>query len=170
MPDRADLRPVLYVEDNENDTILFKRALSKIHSSLPLQVITDGQTAWAFLTRQGATCRPPLPSLILLDLKLPRMSGLDILLSLKRDAELKRVPVVILTSSRERRDIERAYQLGADYYLVKPSTFEGCVDLAQALDAYWLAVRDGADEPGSDPTLHRLRRLAEPPLNADATR
>src|SRR5688572_5032428 len=168
MPDRADLRPVLYVEDNENDAILFRRALTKIHSSLPLQIITDGQAAWAFLTRQGATCRPPLPSLILLDLKLPRKSGLDILSSLKRDAELKRVPVVVLTSSRERGDIERAYKLGADYYLVKPSAFEECVELARALDAYWLAIRDGAEAPGSDPTLHRLRRLAEAPCGADA--
>jgi CheY-like chemotaxis protein len=156
------LRPVLYVEDDENDVILFRRALTKIHSTIPLQVITDGQVAWDFLTGKGASCRPPVPSLILLDLKLPNMSGIEILSSLKSHEALRRIPVIVMTSSTQKRDIERVYDLGADFYLAKRTDFNGAIELAEAVDSYWVAVREGPDALGSDPTLHRLRRMSEP--------
>jgi CheY-like chemotaxis protein len=157
------LRPVLYVEDNETDLTFLKRALTKIHSSLPMQVITDGRVAWDFLTGKGPTSRPPVPSLILLDLKLPHKSGLEILALIKSHDDLRRVPVIVLTTSTNPEDIDRAYALGADFYFVKRPSFGGCVELARAIDAYWTAVREGAEHLGADPTLHRLRKLAETP-------
>lgn len=155
------VRPVIYVEDEESDAILLRRALIRIHSSLPLQILTDGQEAWEFLTGRGPTSQPPLPSLLLLDLKLPRMSGLELLTALKGHETLRRVPVIVMTSSTQREDVEQAFSLGADFYLVKRTDIRGTQELASAVDAYWIAVRDGAEVPGSDPTLHRLRRLSE---------
>jgi len=158
----SDIRPVLYVEDNQDDVIFFKRALGGIQSKLPLQVITDGQAAWDFLSGQGSTARPPCPSLILLDLKLPRKSGLEILSLLKQHDDLKKVPVVVMTSSRERVDVDRVYTLGADFYLVKRADLEGSKELAEAVQAYWEALVGDPDHCGSDPTLSRLRRMSEP--------
>lgn len=161
------VRPVIYVEDDENDSLMLTRALYKIHSTLPLQVIRDGQSAWEFLTGQGAAPRPPVPSLLLLDLKLPRKSGPELLANLKGHDTLMRVPVVVMTSSMSPEDIETAYALGADFYLVKRSAFEATVELAKAIDAYWKALTLDPESIGSDPTFHRLRKLSEaPPLRA----
>jgi len=157
-----DPGPVLYIEDDENDVTFFKRALAGIQSRLPLQVICDGQSAWDFLTGQGSTSRPQRPSLILLDLKLPRKSGLEILASLKQHDELRKVPVIVMTSSRERSDIARAYELGADFYMVKRVDLAALKDLAEAVQAFWEAVVGDPDHSGSDPSLSRLRRLSEP--------
>jgi CheY-like chemotaxis protein len=154
--------PVLYVEDDENDVLFFKRALAGIHSRLPLQVITDGQSAWEFLSGQGSTLRPQRPSLILLDLKLPRKTGHEILSSLKQHEELRKVPVIVMSSSRERKDIERAYGLGADFYMVKRVEMRALRDLAAAVQAYWDALVGDPDHIGSDPSLSQLRRLSEP--------
>jgi CheY-like chemotaxis protein len=162
MPE-PEIRPVIYVEDDENDSLMLTRALYKIHSPLPLQVIRDGQSAWEFLTGQGASPRPPVPSLLLLDLKLPRKSGLELLSSLKAHETLKRVPVVVMTSSTRVDDIERAYSLGADFYLAKRADFVATLELAKALDAYWKALTQDPDAIGSDPTFHLLRKLSEPP-------
>src|SRR5687768_14040647 len=93
-------RPVLLIEDDENDVIFFRRSLAKIHSDLPLLVIPDGKAAWEHLTGAGSGIRPSRPSLIILDLKLPRMSGLELLTSLKEDPELRNIPVVVMTNSR----------------------------------------------------------------------
>lgn len=155
------VRPVLYVEDCESDAFLLRRALAKIRSPLLLQVIGDGERAWQYLSGQGPTSRPTMPLLILLDLKLPRKSGLEILASLKAHDVLRKIPVIVLTSSSDPGEIERAYVLGADFCLLKRPRFEGYVQLARAIEAYWLAVRDGAEAHGADPTLHRLRKLAQ---------
>src|SRR5438477_5135052 len=99
-PSLTSPRPVLYVEDNKDDVFFFKLALHKSHSPLPLQTVSDGQAAWDYLTGAGSTGRPTRPSLIVLDLNLPRKSGLDILQALKQDPDLKTIPVIVLTSSR----------------------------------------------------------------------
>lgn len=151
-------RRVLYVEDDEADVLLFKRALMRVGGDLPLEVVADGEAAWTRLTACG-----DLPSLILLDLKLPRKSGIEILEGLKRHEVLRRIPVIVMTSSRERIDVDRVYGLGADFYLTKRVDAEGHMELARAIHAYWKAVAGDPDHLGSDPSLSRLRKLAERP-------
>jgi len=160
-PAGKPIRPVLLVEDNENDVLFFRRALSKIHSNLPLQVLSDGQAAWDYLSGAGSTHRPTRPSLIILDLKLPKKSGLELLESLKRHPELRTLPVVVVTSSREQSDIDAVYEKGADFYLVKSPDFALAVEQAEGIHAYWTALCEHPDDPGADPTLYRLRRLSE---------
>lgn len=153
-------RPLLLIEDNDNDVLFFKRGLAKIHSPIPVQVIQDGGAAWEYLSRSGSTARPTLPSMILLDLKLPKMSGLEILASLKEDPELRRIPVVILSSSNQKQDIEKAYALGADFYLVKATGTGQSFDIAKAIHAYWVALQHHPDDMGADPSLSQMRKLA----------
>jgi CheY-like chemotaxis protein len=150
------IRPVLLVEDNDNDILLFRRALAKIHSELPLKVIGDGQAAWEYL-KSGAE----RPSLVILDLKLPRMSGLEILAALKADPDLRTLPVVVVTSSRERKDVDAVYDQGTDFYLVKAGDTATAVEQAEAIHGYWTALVEHPDDPQADPTLFRLRRLSE---------
>jgi CheY-like chemotaxis protein len=156
-------RPVLLIEDDENDVIFFRRSLSKIHSDLPLLVIPDGKAAWEYLSGAGSTQRPSRPSLIILDLKLPKMSGLEILASLKKDPELRNIPVVVMTNSRVQSDVDAVYAQGADFYLVKAVDPELGLEQARGIHAYWTALREHPDDPEADPTLYRLRRLAELP-------
>jgi CheY-like chemotaxis protein len=155
-------RPVLLVEDDENDILFLQRALTRIHSSLPLQVITDGRAAWDYLSGSGATHRPNRPSLIILDLKLPKMSGLEILASLKADVELKSVPVLVMSASYQRSDVDTAYSLGADFYIVKSAQSEVTVGQARAVHAYWEASGGNADDAATASALALIRGLAEP--------
>ena len=161
-------RPVLLVEDEKNDVLFFKTALVKIQSPLPLQVLTDGESAWEYLTGVESTLRLPRPSLILLDLNLPKRSGLEILTSLKAHSEFRSIPVIVLTSSTVQEDIDAVYALGADFYLLKPFTFHSTMELVQAISAYWSALSEDPDAVGADPTLHKLRKLAEVGSNGPA--
>jgi CheY-like chemotaxis protein len=154
--------PVLYIEDSESDVLLLKRAFAQLRNHIPLLVLSDGEAAWNYLEGSGVLQGPGKPSLILLDLKLPRKSGLEILQSLKEAPGLRNVPVLVMSSSSERSDIDRAYTLGADFYLVKPVEPERRLEMAGAIHAYWLSVCSDPDHVGSDPTLSQLRRMAEP--------
>ncbi len=154
--------PVLFIEDNENDVLLLKRAFAQLGTHIPLLVLSDGQAAWDYLDGSGIAHGPGKPSLILLDLKLPRKSGHDVLKSLKDAPELRGIPVLVMSSSSERSDIDRAYALGADFYLVKPVEPERRLEMAGAIHAYWLAVCTDPDHVGADPTLSLLRKMAEP--------
>jgi DNA-binding response OmpR family regulator len=109
-------------------------------------VAADGEAAVNFLT--GALTATA-PGLVLLDLKLPRLPGLDVLGWLRRQPGLRRLPVVVLTSSRERRDVDRAYDLGANSFLVKPVGFAELLEMVKALDLYWLRMNE-APELGSE--------------------
>lgn len=162
MPVPETPRPVLFVEDGENDVLLLKHAFAKVGSHIPLLVMGDGQAAWEYLVGSGSAEGPGRPSLIILDLKLPKKSGLEVLSSLRGHSELRRIPVLVMTSSMERIDVDRAYNLGADFYLVKPTEPDRLLDLAQAIHAYWLALHSDPDHQGADPTLSRLRKMAEP--------
>ena len=155
-------RPVLLVEDDENDVLFLKHAFAKLGSHIPLLVLPDGQAAWDYLVGSGTAQGPAQPSLILLDLKLPKKSGLEILEALKGTAELQRIPVLVMSSSSERVDVDRAYKLGADFYLVKPVGAEARLEMAEAIHAYWVAIHSDPDHVGADPTLSRLRKIAEP--------
>ena len=154
--------PVLLVEDNENDVLLLKHAFSKLESHIPLLVFKDGQAAWEYLVGTQSTRGDRRPVLVLLDLKLPKKSGHEILSALRATPELRRVPVIVMTSSQERVDIDRAYALGADFYLVKPADPARLQEMAEAIHAHWVAVCSDPDHLGADPSLSRLRKMAEP--------
>lgn len=153
-------RPVLLIEDNADDVLFLQRALNRIHSPLPLQVIADGRKAWEYLSGQGATLRPNRPSLIVLDLRLPTMSGFEILGLLKRNPDLRRLPVIVTSGSRDPSDIAAAYSLGADFYMVKSADAEVSLEQAQAVHDYWAAI-ETQDDAARLPALSRLGELAE---------
>lgn len=138
-------RLVLLVEDDPNDVLLVQRAFRKAGTSAPMRVVNDGQAAVDYLEGRGPyTDRSlhPLPALVLLDLKLPRKSGHEVLAWLRAQPTLKRMPVVVLTSSKESLDVNRAYDLGANSYLVKPVVFADLLRMAQTLDLYWLQLNE----------------------------
>ena len=136
---------ILLVEDDPNDVFLIQRAFSKANLANPIQVMKDGEAAVQYLSGQEPYAdrdRYPLPILMLLDLKLPRRSGLEVLEWLKQQPKLKRLPVVVLTSSREHIDLNRAYDLGANSYLVKPVAFDSLLNMVQTLNQYWLIINE----------------------------
>ena len=127
---------ILHVEDDPNDTLLLEHACRKAGMIFNLQAVSDGDQAMAYLRGANAfsdRAKHPMPKLILLDLKMPRVSGFDVLAWLRSDDALKQLPVVVLTSSNHDADIKRAYDLGAKSYLVKPVGFEALVELVKTL-------------------------------------
>jgi len=138
---------ILLVEDDANDILLLQRAFAKAQLADPLHV-SDGEEAIAYLAGKGRyadRARFPLPVLMLLDLKLPRKSGLEVLDWLRRQPGLGRLAVVVLTSSEERRDVNRAYELGANSYLTKPVAFQELLEIVRRLNVYWLLTNQRPD-------------------------
>lgn len=132
---------ILLVEDNAADVELTLRALRKNNLTNRVHVVHDGEEALAFLFGNGSGDAPqPLPRVVLLDLKLPKVSGLEVLERIKGDVRTKRVPVVVLTSSREEPDIERCYELGVNSYIVKPVDFEAFVPAVAQAGLYWMVL------------------------------
>jgi CheY-like chemotaxis protein len=134
-------RALLLVEDNEDDVFLMKRALQSAHVVNPLYVVEDGQEAVDYLGGNGKFAdreQYPLPAVVFLDLKLPFISGHDVLAWIRRQKEFESLVVIVLTSSNEASDLSRCYSLGANSYLVKPPTPEQLDDLAKAFKWYWL--------------------------------
>ncbi|HEV2209189.1 MAG TPA: response regulator [Verrucomicrobiae bacterium] len=138
MPEQA---LILIVEDNADDILLLRRAFSQAKVLNPIHVAQSGEEAVEYLTGTGRyqnRVEFPLPSLVLLDLKMPGMDGFDVLTWIRQDPNLRSLRVVVLTSSTEMRDVNRAYQLGANSFLVKPVDFERFVEISNALHGYWL--------------------------------
>lgn len=131
-------RPVLLVEDNPVDVDLTLRAFKRRKLINPVYVARDGEEALAWLPRWEAG--EPLPLVILLDLKLPRVHGLEVLAQLKANSVSHSIPVVVLTTSEEDQDIATAYKLGANSYIVKPVDFEKFLDVAEQIEIYWCAT------------------------------
>lgn len=127
---------ILLVEDNANDAELTLRALKQRNLANQVFVCRDGAEALDFFS-DGAG---PVPKVVLLDLKLPKVDGLEVLRRLKHDGRTKAIPVVVLTSSREEPDIERAYALGANSYIVKPVDFEAFARAVSDVGLYWLLL------------------------------
>jgi two-component system response regulator len=127
---------ILLVEDNANDAELTMRALKQRNLANQVHVCRDGAEAIDFFT--GGT--GPVPKVVLLDLKLPKVDGLEVLRRLKSEARTKAIPVVVLTSSREEPDIERAYALGANSYIVKPVDFDAFARAVSDVGLYWLLL------------------------------
>jgi len=136
---------ILLVEDDHNDVLLIKRAFQKVKIANPIIVLNDGEQAISYLAGREPYIERPLPVLILLDLKLPRKSGHEVLEWLRQQQTLKRLPVVVLTASSESSDINRAYDLGANSYLVKPVTFGALVEMVKTLNLYWMILNKRAE-------------------------
>ena len=134
---------VLLVEDNERDAELTMRALKKHHLSNNLVHVKDGVEALDFLFGRGLFAGRNVeqyPRVVLLDLKLPRVSGLEVLRAIKNDERLRNLPVVVITSSTEDPDIKTAYALGVNSYVVKPVKFDDFINAMSQLGMYWLLV------------------------------
>jgi len=152
--------PILLTEDDENDVLLFRRALRICALPNPLEVAEDGEVAMAYLGGDGVYAdrrEHPLPALIVTDLKMPKQSGFELIGWVRSQTELKDTPIIVLSSSGEPGDMDRAYELGASFYFVKPGKFDECVTLVKAL-AHWLKLtessppeREGAFEQPSLP-------------------
>jgi DNA-binding response OmpR family regulator len=144
------VRPtVLLVEDDPNDVLLMQRAFRKAQIEATLHVVPDGEIATHYIlgTNDFANrLAHPLPCLVLLDLKLPRKSGLEVLAIVReQSSSLKRLPVVMMTSSRQAMDINRAYDLGANSYLVKPGGFDALLEMIKTLSQYWFVYNQCPD-------------------------
>lgn len=137
---------ILLVEDNPSDIELTKRALSKSHIANKLVIKEDGQEALDFLFNECVNGKGLLPTLVLLDLKLPKVDGLEVLKRIRANDATRRIPVVILTSSGERVDIGNSYDLGANSYIRKPVDFNQFVEAVNGLGLYWLVINE---VPGS---------------------
>lgn len=136
---------ILLVEDNPNDAELTQRALKKAHVANEIHVVCDGAEALEFLFETGAhagRAGSPLPRVVLLDLKLPKVDGLEVLRRLKADERTKAIPVVVLTSSREESDLVASYHLGANSYIVKPVESEKFFEAVRDIGLYWLLLNE----------------------------
>ena len=132
---------LLMADDDPADCLLTEKALRRAQITCPLYVVHDGAALMDYLKRRGDYADPaaaPRPSLILLDLNMPNVNGTEFLERLRDEPELNSIPVVILTTSDDERDIAASYALGANAYLVKPSAFDDLVSVAQIVKAHWL--------------------------------
>jgi CheY-like chemotaxis protein len=146
-------KTILLVEDNPDHEALTLRALRKSNIMNEIVVMHDGQEALDYLLMQGAhaTRVTPQPTLILLDLKLPRVDGLEVLKRLKADARTRVIPVVILTSSKEEHDLVEGYSLGANSYIRKPVDFTQFAEAVRNLGLYWLVLNESPPRPAGGP-------------------
>lgn len=131
---------LLMVEDNPGDIRLAQEAMQEAKINNRINVVTDGVMAMEYLRRQGSFKDVLRPDLILLDLNLPRMDGREVLEALKSDPDLRRIPVVVLTTSRAEEDVIRAYNLHANCYITKPVDFHQFMKVVQQIDDFWVNV------------------------------
>src|SRR5437867_8430574 len=138
MPDQA---VILLAEDREDDIALIRKAFAKAYILNPLHVVRDGEEAIAYLQREGRYFNRdeyPLPDLLMLDLKMPRADGFEVLRWVRQQPGLSALRVVVLTSSQDIRDVNVAYRLGANSFMVKPMDFQHIVEMSKLLRDYWL--------------------------------
>jgi len=131
---------ILLADDDADDVLLTEQAMEASGSRGNLRSVQDGEELSDYLWHRGAYRDPansPRPDLILLDLNMPRKNGQQVLQEIKADASLKRIPVVVMTTSADRGDIERTYQLGASSYIIKPASFDILVETLRELEHYW---------------------------------
>ena len=133
---------ILLVEDNPNDQLLTQRAFKKSNLGNELVIVNDGEEALTYLFGNGDTEAQTLPVLILLDLKLPKVDGLEVLQRIRANERTRLLPVVILTSSKEQDDLVRSYTLGVNSYVRKPVDFNEFVSAVQQLGLYWLVLNE----------------------------
>jgi len=140
MAEVAEVIDVLLVEDDPGDVLMTREAFEDYKVANALHVVGDGVEALRFLRREGEYTDAPTPDLVLLDLNLPRMDGREVLAQLKADPELRRIPVVVLTTSEAEEDVLRSYSLHANAYVTKPVDFDRFVQVVQQIDDFFVSV------------------------------
>jgi CheY-like chemotaxis protein len=140
----AHVKKILLVEDSEQDVELTLSALEANHLANQVDVARDGAEALDYLYRRGSFAGRPadLPIVVLLDLKMPKVDGLEVLRQMKADAQMRSIPVVMLTSSREEQDLVKSYSLGVNAYVVKPVNFEQFVNSVKQLGCFWAVINE----------------------------
>ena len=143
-----EVRTILLAEDNPKDVELTLEALSEHNLANQVTVVKDGVEAMEYLRREGKfqLRSPGNPAVFLLDIKMPRMDGLEVLRAVREDAALKMLPVVILTSSREEQDLIRSYELGVNAYVVKPVDFSDFIQAVKELGVFWAVINEPPPE------------------------
>lgn len=144
-----ELNRILLAEDNPKDVELTLAALEEHHLANEVVVVRDGSEALDYLHRRGtfSNREGAAPAVVLLDLKMPKVTGLEVLRAMKSDSDLKKIPVVMLTSSREEKDLSECYDLGVNAYVVKPVNFQNFVDSVKQLGFFWAVINE--PPPGS---------------------
>jgi two-component system response regulator len=132
--------PILIADDDGDDQMMVAKALKENRVGNPLVAVADGEELLQYLRRQGRYQDAVRPCFVLLDLNMPRIDGREALKIIKGDPELKKIPIVILTTSKAEEDILKGYNLGANSYITKPVTFEGLVKVMNSLKNYWLEI------------------------------
>jgi CheY-like chemotaxis protein len=140
----SNLKRILLVEDSRKDVELSLAALEEHNLANEVVVVHNGADALDYLYRRGAFSRRPKgnPAVVLLDLKMPKVDGMEVLRQIKSDEQMKTVPVVMVTSSREEQDLVRSYKLGVNAYVVKPIDFEQLVDAIKQLGLFWAVINE----------------------------
>jgi len=131
---------ILFADDDPDDRLLVREAFEENHLLNILDTVEDGEELMDYLHRRGKYTEATRPGVILLDLNMPRKSGLEALREIKADADLRKIPVVVLTTSKAEEDILRSYDLGVNSFIVKPVTFESLVELVKMLGRYWFQI------------------------------
>jgi CheY-like chemotaxis protein len=146
----ASLNPILLVEDNPKDLELTLAALGKCNLANEIVIARDGAEALDYLYNRGAYADRDVgdPAVVLLDLKLPKVDGLEVLEKVKKDAQRRQIPVVMLTSSREERDLIRSYELGVNAFVVKPVDFNAFFEAIQDLGMFWAILNEPPPRTG----------------------
>ncbi len=144
--------PILIADDDGDDKMMVEKALKENRVANPLVTVADGEELLQYLRRQGRYQDAVKPCFVLLDLNMPRIDGREALKIIKSDQDLKKIPIVILTTSKAEEDILKGYNLGANSYITKPVTFEGLVKVMNSLKNYWLEIvelpeRDALEQP-----------------------
>lgn len=157
-----EIRSILFAEDNPHDVEMTLEALAEYHLANQIVVVADGEEALDYLYFRGRFASRPAgnPALVLLDLKMPKVDGLEVLRAIKEDEGLRTIPVVMLTSSREEQDLIRSYQFGVNAYIVKPVGFAEFIEAVKQLGAFWAIhnqlppdrPRRGDEAPPAAPT------------------
>jgi len=150
----TNLGYILLVDDNENDLELTRMALTQYKVANEIICLRDGAEALDFLNRRGAFQSRPeaLPIVVLLDIKMPKVDGVEVLRAMKSDAKLQRIPVVMLTSSRQGPDVEECYRIGANAYVVKPVDFQQFAEAVKTIGRFWAVLNEPAN--GARVTTH----------------
>jgi CheY-like chemotaxis protein len=140
----VELRTILFAEDNPRDVELTLEALGDHNLANNVIVVRDGVETMEYLRREGKykLRKPGNPAVLLLDIKMPRMDGIEVLRAIRKDSDLKMVPVVMLTSSREEQDLIKSYELGVNAYVVKPVDFKEFIEAVRQLGVFWAVINE----------------------------
>ena len=133
-------RTILLVDDNPDDVMIAKRAFAKCEIRNKVYVTENGEEAIQFLRKEEAFKAVPTAGLVVLDLNMPKVNGFEVLKVIKGDEKLKSIPIIVLTSSSRSEDIDRAYKLGANSFIVKPAAFEDFIEAVMEIKRYWLTL------------------------------